>query len=144
MRELKALAFSNIADYLSKGGYGAVMDISQLPREALAAVKEIQVDQIFEGRGDNKTYTGDRVKLKLHDKIEVLKLLGGHIRAIDIKPDTVINAGQIQPTIILYGDSKEVGQIREAKTIPATKQVESRVLEQDDIDGQDQDTEEAV
>lgn len=105
MQELASLAFSNIGDYLSPGGYGAVTDISALPREALAAVKEIQVDQIFEGRGDNKTYTGDRVKLKLHDKIEVLKLLGGHIRAIDIKPDNSQAAGgDVNITFMSDGD----------------------------------------
>ena len=142
MQELASLAFSNIGDYLSPGGYGAVTDISALPREALAAVKEIQVDQIFEGRGDNKTYTGDRVKLKLHDKIEVLKLLGGHIRAIDIKPDNNQAAGgDVNITFMSDGDI-QAHRVKRVQAVEAVQIDGGRGLLAGIVDGgsgQDQD-----
>jgi len=118
MREMAGLAFSNIGDYLSPGGFGAVKDISSIPRALLGAIKEISVDQIFEGRGDDKTYTGDRVKLKLHDKMEALKLLGGHIKAIDLKPEPG-NGQEINITFVSEGSLQE----RRVKRVESVERV---------------------
>jgi phage terminase small subunit len=119
MREMGALAFSNIGDYLSPGGYGAVKDLSSLPKEALSCIKEITVDQIMGGRGDDKAYVGDKVKIKLHDKLEALKLLGGHIKAIDIKPDRQEDRGDINITFVNEGDI----QARRVKRVDAIESV---------------------
>jgi phage terminase small subunit len=134
MREMGALAFSNIGDYLSPGGYGAVKDLSSLPKEALSCIKEITVDQIMEGRGEDKEYVGDKVKIKLHDKLEALKLLGGHIKAIDIKPDTTVNV-QAAPAPVL-NIMLDMGALQMGSGQAATRQIESRVIEPEpDQDG---------
>jgi hypothetical protein len=120
MVRLKALADTNIHDYLSPGGQGAIKDLSALPREMLSGIAEISVDQIMQGRGDDSKYIGDNIKIKLRkDNLEALKLLGGHIKAIDIKPDKGDDRGDINITFVNEGDI----QARRVKRVDAIESV---------------------
>jgi hypothetical protein len=58
--ELARMAYANIADYTRLVGSERVADLSQATREQLAAVQEITVDELANGR--------HRVRVKLHDK----------------------------------------------------------------------------
>ncbi len=76
INELAKVGFSNIQDFIS-GDDNKITDISQLKREVAAAVESIQVDIRHDG-GDSEGYT-EKVKLKLHSKLNALSDLGRHL-----------------------------------------------------------------
>jgi phage terminase small subunit len=58
--ELARMAYANVADYTRLDGTERVTDLSQATRDQLAAVQEITVDELADGRR--------RIRVKLHDK----------------------------------------------------------------------------
>ena len=73
LRELRALGFSNITNYLSFGPDGVTLfDSDNLTEEQGAAIKE--VSEYVSRRGTKK------IKFKLHGKVHSLELLGKHLK----------------------------------------------------------------
>lgn len=80
LQEIAALAFANHADFLTIQDDGsAVIDLTALTRQHLAAIQEITVDEYVEGKGEAARNV-KRVKLKLHDKGVNLERLGKHLK----------------------------------------------------------------
>jgi phage terminase small subunit len=75
IEEYAKIGFSNIKEYLDDGN--EIKDISQLPDEVAAAVDSIQCDIRHDG-GDSEGYT-EKVKIKLHSKLNALDSLGRHL-----------------------------------------------------------------
>lgn len=73
LKEIAKMAFSNLADYIkiSKDGT-AEIDLRKLTREQAAALSEVTVDDDSIG--------GQKVKIKLHDKLKGLEQLGRHLK----------------------------------------------------------------
>jgi len=87
LRELALLGFSNMLDYLSIRGDGAVtVDLSGLTREQAAAIQEVTIEEYVERTGGaNKGSDDDfervkRTKFKLSDKRAALVDLGRHLK----------------------------------------------------------------
>lgn len=79
LRELAALGFANMADYIRVQPDGtAYVNLAGLSREQAAAIQELTVDEYTEGRGEEARAV-KRVKLKLADKRGSLELLGRHL-----------------------------------------------------------------
>lgn len=69
VKELKSLAYSNMADFIETGqdGKAYLVDFSKLTREQMAAVASIEIEE--------NPRLGRRTKFKLHDKKGSLELL---------------------------------------------------------------------
>ena len=81
--ELAKLGFSNMADYTAVQADGsAVVDLSGVSRDKMAAVEAIETREYIEPGADSED--GRRVvrniKIKLSNKREALELLGKHLR----------------------------------------------------------------
>ena len=106
--ELAKVGFSNIQDYIFEGN--VIGDISTVVREKAAAVEAVQVDIRHDG-GESKGYT-EKVKLKLHSKLNALESLGRHLG--------IFEADNLQKPIVERGRlteeelEKRLKQIKEA------------------------------
>ena len=79
VRELALLGFANMADYMQVTSEGdPYIDLSKLTPDQAAALQEVTVDELVEGRGQNKREVR-RVRIKLADKRAALVDLGKHL-----------------------------------------------------------------
>lgn len=97
--ELAAVGFANMQDYVEPEmgpeepefddngqpngkmtakptGWFQVRDITALPRGLCAAISEVTVDESGGGAGDGKREKVVRIRLKMHDKLDALSMLG--------------------------------------------------------------------
>jgi phage terminase small subunit len=82
LAELARLGLSNIADYITVQEDGsAVVDLSRATREQLAAVQEITVDELTDGKGEGARPV-KRIRLKLAPKTPALELLAKHLNLL--------------------------------------------------------------
>lgn len=80
IQELRLIAFARMGNYSRLEGSERFVDLSETTDEQLAAVSELQVDDIKSGRGDDSRDIR-RTKIKLHDKRAALVDLGKHLGA---------------------------------------------------------------
>lgn len=72
--ELRKIAFSNVANaYADDGG---ILHPKDMPVDTQAAVQSAETDELIFG----KSKIGERKKVKLHDKVRSLELLGKHFK----------------------------------------------------------------
>lgn len=76
VNELKAIAGSNMADYMHSNSQGMpVLSFAELTRAQTAALSEVTVDTYTDGHGEDAREV-KKVKFKLHDKKGALVDLG--------------------------------------------------------------------
>lgn len=59
---------------------GALRPVQEWPDEIAAAVASVEVDELFEGFGENRVQVGYTKKVKLWDKGKALEMLGRHLK----------------------------------------------------------------
>ena len=75
LSEVAALAHSNMDDYVSYTSQGdPYFDLAKVPRSKMAAVSELQIEEVKEGRGEDKREI-IRTRIKLHPKATALEML---------------------------------------------------------------------
>ena len=74
LQELRLMATFDIRDLYDDAGN--VKPISEWPKHAAAAVAGIEVNELFDGRGDEREMIGVAKKLKLWDKTKAIEQLG--------------------------------------------------------------------
>lgn len=80
LREIAKMAFSNLGDYITIQKDGtAEIDLRKLTRNQAAALSEVTVDDDSLG--------GQKVKIKLHDKLKGLEQLGRHLKLFTDKTE---------------------------------------------------------
>lgn len=75
--ELRSIAFIRVSDL-----YNADMSLkhpSEWPDHVAGCIKEIEQIEYFEGYGRDKEHVGHIKKLKMHDKIKAIELLGKNL-----------------------------------------------------------------
>ncbi|WP_072391938.1 terminase small subunit [Hyphomicrobium sp. CS1BSMeth3] len=78
LRRLAAEAEADIADlYNSEGGLKPIHEWPLIWRQGLVA--GVDVEELFEGRGDDREHVGTLRKIKLSDRTRRLELIGKHI-----------------------------------------------------------------
>lgn len=86
IEELCRIAFSNMDDFILIDADGTpIIDLSNTGRDEMAAISEITQDFYTESRGKNSV-PGDQVKktkIKYHDKLRALELLGRNLKLFD-------------------------------------------------------------
>jgi phage terminase small subunit len=77
--ELAKLAFSNIFDFVMVQSDGSVfVDLSRVPRDEVAALHEITIDEYTENAGEEARKV-KRIRIKLCDKKSALDSLARHL-----------------------------------------------------------------
>lgn len=72
--ELKAIAMSDIR--LAFNPDGSVKPVEEWPDALAKTVQSVEVNELFEGYGKDRTHIGYTKKLKFWDKVKALELLG--------------------------------------------------------------------
>lgn len=83
--EIKKLAFSDLRKAFNDDG--SLKDMSEIPDDVAAALAGIDVDELFDGRGEDRQKIGYTKKIKLWDKLKALQMLGEHCGIFKPKGD---------------------------------------------------------
>jgi phage terminase small subunit len=78
IQELAKIAFLNARDLFNEDG--TVKSIQELSETAGAAIAGIDVEELWEGRGENRAQYGTIKKIKFTDKKGALELLGRYLK----------------------------------------------------------------
>lgn len=95
IREVARLAFSDVRKLFDENG--AMLPIDKWPDGMAAAIASVEVDELFEGFGENRIQVGYTKKVKIWDKPKSLEMLGKHLRLwVEKVEHTGPNGGPIQ------------------------------------------------
>lgn len=78
LSELLKIATSDVGDAFDE--MGQMKPLNQMSADTRRAIASIEVHEIFEGQGSQKTAIGLARKLKFWDKPKALELLGKHLK----------------------------------------------------------------
>jgi len=78
LRETYLLATSDLAAAFNDDG--SLKPIKDIPPHIRRAISSVEVDELFEGRGEDREHVGYTRKIRLWDKVKTLELLGKHLR----------------------------------------------------------------
>lgn len=78
LQELALVAFADIGRAFGKDG--GLLPLLDMPEEVRRALAGVEVDELFEGRGDERQQVGVTRKIKMNDKLRGLEMLGKHLR----------------------------------------------------------------
>lgn len=93
VEEMAKIAFANQLDYVRISPDGEpYIDLSEMTREQAAAISETYVEDVVEGRGENKR-TIRKVRVKFHDKKGALEALGRHFGGFRSNVDLGVQKG---------------------------------------------------
>lgn len=77
LKELRLIATSDIRQLFNSDG--TVKPVADWPPELSRAIASIEVDELFEGSGRDKTQIGITKKIKFWDKLKALELIGKNL-----------------------------------------------------------------
>ena len=94
LRELAAVAFSNLADFVTwdeAAGSLVVKPSAEIPRELMAALESVE-DQTTTttNKDDTRSYERHKQRVKLYPKLEALKLLAEYLGLTDSMTPKVV------------------------------------------------------
>ena len=96
VKELAKASFASIRHFISVDADGQpVIDLSYTDDDNLDALSEISTETVIESTGSGDERTANKVrksKIKLHDKIRSLQLLGDHVGAFKADREQTANA----------------------------------------------------
>lgn len=87
MRELRKIAYSNIADYHDLSGPIPTPDFTHTNAAQYAAISELTIETFTDGKGEDMRF-GRRVKVKLYDKPAALVTIGKQLGMFHTKPES--------------------------------------------------------
>lgn len=73
----KQIAFADLAQCYDKNGF--LKNIHDIPIPARMALAGLEVDELYEGKGEERERIGQTKKVKLWDKLKALDALGRHL-----------------------------------------------------------------
>ena len=76
--ELARIGFSDLSQIFAEDG--TLLPIHEMPEDARRVLAGIEVEELFEGRGESRERVGTLRKVKAWDKVRALELLGKHRR----------------------------------------------------------------
>lgn len=107
LEELAAIAFFDPADIFENGD---LRPIGEMPEKARRALASIEVEDLYEGRGESREYIGTLRKVKHWPKIDALTKLGQYLKLFTEKHEiSGPNGGPIE--------TKEVSDLDKARRV---------------------------
>lgn len=132
MRGLLPLATSNMQDYVDTATGDVCLPLHD--RNLMAAIREIKVDVVRQGRGDDARYV-EKISIKLYDKVDatmkLLKLMG-HDGAQDA-PASQVNVQQNNNTNVSV--NLHIMAVPSGQFLPAPERPEGPSIEREPILG---------
>lgn len=101
-QELARIGFADVRKLFKDDG--SVMAIADLDDDTAAAVGGVDVNELFEGSGEERAQVGYIKKLKMWDKVKALELLGKNLKMFTDKVE--ISAGDELIAKILAGRTR--------------------------------------
>lgn len=74
INELKSIAHADIRKAFTESG--ALKPIHEIPDDIAKALNSVEIDELFDGFGEAREHVGQTKKIKFHDKIKALELVG--------------------------------------------------------------------
>lgn len=78
IKELARVGFADLSKAYEEDG--SLKNIHEMDKSIVATISGIEVDEITAGKGSNKRSLGKTKKVKMHDKVKALELLGRHLK----------------------------------------------------------------
>lgn len=78
IRELMNSAMVNITDAYNEDG--TIKPLHEMPESLQKAIISIETEEIYTGSGEERRAVGQARKIKIHDRVSSLKLLGQHLK----------------------------------------------------------------
>lgn len=78
LRELLRLSMTDIGQAFDEEG--KLKKLHEMPEDVRRAIAGVEVEELFEGRGDSREHVGQVRKIKFWDKVKGLELLGKHLK----------------------------------------------------------------
>lgn len=78
IQELMALALSDIGDMFNEDG--SLKPLHEIPAATRRAISAIDIEELFEGKGEEREHIGYTKKLRIWDKVKALELLGKNLK----------------------------------------------------------------
>lgn len=92
LKELAAIGFHDARTLFGDGG--SLKPPAEWDDDTAAAIAGLEVEELFDGRGDEREHIGTLRKIKRNDKVKALELLGRHLKMFterveieDVTPD---------------------------------------------------------
>lgn len=95
LQELLRLARVDISEAFNEDG--SLKPIKEIPEDVRRAISAVEVDEIQEGRGDDRRFVGYTRKVKFWDKKGALELLGKHLKLFT---DKVEHSGAVSYSVV--------------------------------------------
>lgn len=83
---------------------GGLRKLKDMPEDVRRAISGIEVEELFEGRGEDREHVGQLRKVKFWDKTRGLELLGKHLKLFT---DRVEHSGGLTLEQLVTGSLKE-------------------------------------
>lgn len=115
VRELMRIAKLDIRKAFNKDG--SLKDMKRLPEDVARAISGVDIDELFDGRGEDRKMIGYNKKLRLCDKVKALELLGQHFG--QFKPKDETNRPELRITLLQI--IKEVTETNRGRIDVSTK-----------------------
>lgn len=90
LRELLKIAMVDIAAAFDERGN--LRPIHEIPVDVRKAIAAVEVDELFEGHGTERTWTGYTRKAKFWDKTKALEMLGRHLSMFKDRIEVSVDA----------------------------------------------------
>ncbi len=78
LSELLLIARSDVREAFDENGN--LREISEIPEHVARSISGIEIDAIYQGRGEDRTHIGFTKKVKFWPKVQALDLLGKHLK----------------------------------------------------------------
>ena len=78
LRELQRITLVDIRQAFNEDG--SLKNLEDMPPELGAQIKEIKVDELFEGRGQERQHVGYTKHIKFWDKLKAIELIGKELK----------------------------------------------------------------
>ena len=78
LRELKRIGFADPGRVLDADG--ALLPLHKMPEDIRRAISSVEVEELFEGKGEERVQVGTLTKVKFWDKPKSLELLGKYLK----------------------------------------------------------------